>query len=165
MNQCVSVITVDGPSGAGKSILCKEISKNLNWNVLESGLIYRILALIILKNKHYKIKTNLLFLLQSLNFFNIIRDNSIKKNYFHFNFIKDIDSEKIANIASELACIPYIRESLLFKQRSFRQLPGLIADGRDMGTVVFPDACIKFFLKADLKTRVKRRFLNFQKKK
>ncbi|XBC44142.1 MAG: (d)CMP kinase [Buchnera aphidicola (Schlechtendalia peitan)] len=157
----IPVITIDGPSGSGKSELCKKISQKLQWNILPSGLIYRILALIILRNRNF-IKNKNFYFLQSLNFFNIINENILKKNTFSI-LIKNINTEEIGNFASKLACIPYIRKYLLFKQRIFRQFPGLVADGRDMGTVVFPDACIKFFLKADLKIRAQRRLLSLKK--
>lgn len=156
MKQCISVITIDGPSGSGKSKLCKKIAEKLNWNVLESGLIYRFLALMVLNKKYGK--KDLIFLLRSLNFFNIISNN--RKS----NILNQADTEIIGNIASKLAGISYIRKYLLFQQRLFRQLPGLVTDGRDMGTVIFPDACVKFFLKASLQTRVQRRLKHLKKK-
>ncbi|XBC43106.1 MAG: (d)CMP kinase [Buchnera aphidicola (Meitanaphis flavogallis)] len=155
MKQCISVITIDGPSGSGKSKLCRKIAEKLNWNILESGLIYRCLASIV-SNEKYK-KKDLIFLLRSLNFFNIINNKNFKNDNKKLNILNQMDTETIGNIASKLASISYIRKYLLFQQRLFRRFPGLVADGRDMGTVIFPDACVKFFLKANLNVRVQRR--------
>jgi len=157
----VPVITIDGPSGSGKSELCKQLSKKLNWNFLQSGLLYRILALHVLKNQ-YCIKKNINILLKSLNFFEIINKNISNKENSNSNILNVINKEEIGNFASKLASFSYVRKYLLIKQKMFRQFPGLVADGRDMGTIVFPDACMKFFLQASLKVRTKRRLLDLQ---
>ncbi|XBC42592.1 MAG: (d)CMP kinase [Buchnera aphidicola (Kaburagia rhusicola ensigallis)] len=162
MKQCISVITIDGPSGSGKSKLCKKIAEKLNWNVLESGLIYRFLAVMVSNEKYNK--KDLIFLSRSLNFFNIINNKNFKNKIRKSNILNQIDTEIIGNLASKLAGISYIRKCLLFQQRLFHQFPGLVADGRDMGTVIFPSACLKFFLKADLNVRVQRR-LQYLKQK
>ncbi|CAL4322361.1 Cytidylate kinase [Buchnera aphidicola (Eriosoma grossulariae)] len=158
----VPVITVDGPSAAGKSTLCTKIAKILNWNILESGIIYRILAWIVINNHIPLVENNIIFcanklkinLLQKYNKTLIFLDG---KNISH-----EIISNNVSNVAAQLAIFPNLRKTLLKTQRCFRRLPGLIANGRDMGTIVFPDACIKFFLYANLKIRVSRRMRELQ---
>ncbi|AAO27012.1 cytidylate kinase [Buchnera aphidicola str. Bp (Baizongia pistaciae)] len=160
----VPVITIDGPSGVGKSSVCKVISKKLQWNVLESGWIYRVLAFIIFKNNVCFSSRNLNILFKNINLHDFIQRINFKNYVISQSLFTNISQEYIGNLASRLACIPYIRHFLLFQQRSFRKFPGLIANGRDMGTVVFPDAIIKFFLISDFKTRVARRCLEYEKK-
>ncbi|QCI27209.1 (d)CMP kinase [Buchnera aphidicola] len=164
MIKLAPVITIDGPSGSGKSVLSKSLSKYLKWFNLESGIIYRIFACLFLKKNGLISKNNLLSLLNDLdNYF-------IYKNGMIYNFItkefskKYIISKEVTNIASKLSTISYVRKNLLIKQRLFRKKPGLIANGRDMGTVVFPDAIIKIFLKATLKQRVYRRMYELKNK-
>ncbi|CAL4322931.1 Cytidylate kinase [Buchnera aphidicola (Protaphis terricola)] len=154
----IPVITIDGPSGVGKSTLCGIIANKLNWSILESGMIYRLLASIILKNNIPIIEKNIVSVLNNLDcsFFKI---NMQKKSLIS----QTIYLQKVGETASKLATFTKIRKILLNKQRCFRKFPGLIAEGRDMGTVVFPDAIIKFFLNADLKTRVFRRIKQFKK--
>ncbi|WP_343153245.1 (d)CMP kinase [Buchnera aphidicola (Mindarus keteleerifoliae)] len=158
------VITIDGPSGAGKSVICKAIANKLNWFFLESGIIYRALALIVIENNISILDVDLISISKNLKF-KILK----KKNNFLFfsngkNISKKIIFQEVSNIASKLAMIPHVRKALLKKQRMFQKFPGLVANGRDMGTVVFPEAKIKFFLKADLISRVNRRMLELKKK-
>lgn len=148
MNNNIPVITIDGPSGSGKSTLCNIIAKKLNWYVLESGLIYRLLAMLILKNNIPIVEKNIISCLNKLNFFSFKKKNKTSKI---------INLQIVGEIASKLATFSKIRKLLLIHQRNFRKLPGLIAEGRDMGTIVFPDAVIKFFLNASLEARVDRK--------
>ncbi|QCI21609.1 (d)CMP kinase [Buchnera aphidicola (Hyadaphis tataricae)] len=154
MKKKIPVITIDGPSGVGKSTLSKIIATKLRWKLLESGKIYRYLAYFAMSNNITINEKNIVFFIKNL-------DELLKHN-------KDTDqvinNEKISTISSQLSIFPKIRELLLNKQRSFRSFPGLIAEGRDMGTVIFPDADVKFFLNADLNVRVTRRILELQQK-
>ncbi|ANZ22523.1 hypothetical protein ATN01_01545 [Buchnera aphidicola (Diuraphis noxia)] len=154
MNNIIPVITIDGPSGVGKTTISKIIANKLKWSILESGKIYRLLAYLIVSKNITILEDNIIPLMKHL-------DILLKKNLRHNNeFIK---SEKISNIASQLASFPKIRKILLKKQRVFRVYPGLVAEGRDMGSMVFPDAIIKFFLDANLRVRVNRRMLELKK--
>jgi cytidylate kinase len=142
------VITIDGPSGVGKSTLSKIIADKLNWSILESGKIYRLVAYLALNNNIPIVEKNITLFIKNLNF-SLIKKN----NAFH----QSIDIEKISEVSSKLAVYPTVRKILLKKQRLLRCWPGLVAEGRDMGTVVFPHAILKFFLNASLEVRVKRR--------
>ncbi|WP_193201185.1 (d)CMP kinase [Buchnera aphidicola] len=154
MNNNIPVITIDGPSGSGKSTLCNIIADKLNWCILESGVIYRLLAILILKKNIPIIEKNIISFIKNLNCSSFKKKN---KNS------KIIHLQIVGEIASKLATFSKIRNILLEKQRYFRKLPGLIAEGRDMGTIVFPDAVVKFFLNANLETRVYRRIQQFKK--
>lgn len=154
MNNNIPVITIDGPSGSGKSTLCNVIANKLNWCILESGVIYRLLAVLILKKNIPIIEKNIISILNNFNFASFKKKNKTSKI---------IHLQIVGEIASKLATFSKIREILLYKQRYFRKLPGLIAEGRDMGTIVFPDAIIKFFLTANLETRVDRRIQQLKK--
>ncbi|CAL4322245.1 (d)CMP kinase [Buchnera aphidicola] len=162
MIKLAPVITIDGPSGVGKSALSKKIANKLNWSLLESGLIYRIIALLALQKNVSIIENNIIPIARKFDFSLIKKAQSkitkCEKNIFYY-----LHSHNISNLASQLSTYPYIRRILLKKQQSFRCLPGLIAEGRDMGTVVFPDAILKFFLNASLECRTKRRFLELKK--
>ncbi|CAL4322446.1 Cytidylate kinase [Buchnera aphidicola (Eriosoma lanigerum)] len=153
----IPVITIDGPSAAGKSTLCNKIASILKWSVLESGILYRVLAFITIKNRIPISEKNIIFFAKQLNFNLVQKFNKTLIFLNGKNISNDIISTEISHIASRLAVFPNIRTVLLNKQRCFRKLPGLVANGRDMGTIVFPDACIKFFLYANLNIRVKRR--------
>ncbi|CAL4326371.1 (d)CMP kinase [Buchnera aphidicola] len=152
----IPVITIDGPSGAGKSTLANMIAHQLNWSLLESGKIYRLLASFALNKNITIVEKNIISLANKIDF-SLIKKKNIKYYYKSFDF------NKVSEISSQLASYPNVRKILLEKQRSLRCFPGLIAEGRDMGTVVFPDAILKFFLQACLETRAKRRMLELNK--
>ncbi|MDT9587456.1 MAG: (d)CMP kinase [Candidatus Arsenophonus melophagi] len=160
------VITVDGPSGVGKGTLCQALASQLGWQLLDSGIIYRTLALVALKhNIDVESKEEVLVsLVTKLN----ICCELIEKELVIMLEGKDISSEirsnVVANMASLVATFPRVREALFLQQRTFRTKPGLIADGRDMGTVVFPDAMVKIFLDAKPEERAFRRMKQLQKK-
>lgn len=151
----MNLITIDGPAGSGKGTIAKQLSQELKLNYLDSGAIYRILGLHLIEN-------------------NIPIDNedlikkSIEKANIQFSRHKislnnrdvtdEIRTESIAKIASLIAANKTVRESILDLQRSFLKKPGLVAEGRDMGTVVFPEAKNKFFLTASVQERADRRY-------
>lgn len=154
-----NILTIDGVSGVGKGTIAKIISNAKNWNLLDSGAIYRALALSIIENK---VNLNDVLTLKNLaNNLNLTFTND--KIILHG---KDVSTklrlETTGNLASELAAIPEIRAELLLKQRAFFNGKGLVADGRDMGTVVFPNAKYKIFLTASSEIRAKRRAKQLQ---
>lgn len=162
MKKLVPVVAIDGSSGAGKSVLSQNISEALKWNLLESGLIYRLVSFIILKNKLSVDIKNVDVIEKKLDSY-LNLQNDFLKNYYFMNVLKKkLMLQNIVNFASEIAILPHIRKFLLYKQRLFRKSPGLVTNGRDMGTVVFPDAIVKIFLYADIKIRAKRRISELQ---
>lgn len=163
----VPVITVDGPSGVGKGTLCQALADTLGWHILDSGMIYRVLALAALHHQvDITIEDALLPLASCLDvrFVAQQEQGALEVILEGENVSQQIRSETIGNLASQVAAFPRVREALLRRQRAFREAPGLIADGRDMGTVVFPDAPIKFFLDASAQERAGRRMRQLQEK-
>ena len=160
-HQLVPVITIDGPSGAGKGTIAQMLALDLSWNILDSGALYRTLAYFMLieqinskdfdKNQEY-IKENF-----KVKFDPGIIGEPVKVIFNGRDITKKVRTEEIARETSNLAADPRIRSFIKPCQREFMALPGLIADGRDMGTVIFNDAKHKFFLTASLEERAKRR--------
>lgn len=159
------VITVDGPSGAGKGTLCQALANKLGWQLLDSGAIYRVLALAALHH-HVDIESEeaLVPLAANLDVRFEPREKELAVMLEGEDVSNEIRSEVVGNTASLTATFPRVREALLRRQRAFRTKPGLIADGRDMGTVVFPDAPVKIFLDATPEERARRRMQQLQKK-
>jgi CMP/dCMP kinase len=151
----MNLITIDGPAGSGKGTVAQQLSHELKLNYLDSGAIYRILGLH-LKEINIPIENDVLV------------KESIQKVKIKFIegaiYLNDRDvtdtirTESIAKIASLIAAKKTVRESILDLQRSFLKRPGLVAEGRDMGTVVFPEAKYKFFLTATVEERASRRY-------
>src|SRR5690606_24087816 len=155
------VITVDGPSGSGKGTLCALLARQLGWNLLDSGALYRLLAFA--AGNHGIALTN---------------EEALKQLAAHLDvqFIdkriilegeevtEAIRNEQVGAGASMVASLPAVREALLQRQRAFQEMPGLVADGRDMGTVVFTDAPLKIFLTASAEERARRRYLQLKAK-
>jgi len=157
----VPVITIDGPSGAGKGTIAQMLALDLQWNILDSGALYRTLAYFMLeqnielhnfeKNKEL-IKENF-----RVKFDPGIAGEPVKVIFNDMDITKEVRTEEIAKKTSDLATDPIIRDFIKPCQRDFKRHPGLIADGRDMGTVIFQDAKHKIFLTASLEERAKRR--------
>ncbi|MCA6998691.1 (d)CMP kinase [Dickeya solani] len=159
------VITVDGPGGAGKGTLCKALANALQWNLLDSGAIYRVLALAALHHQVDIASEEALVPIASHLDVRFVPENGQLKVILEGEDVSnEIRSQEVGNTASQAAVFPRVREALLRRQRAFREMPGLIADGRDMGTVVFPDAPVKIFLDAGAEERAKRRMLQLQAK-
>ena len=165
MTKQAPVITVDGPGGAGKGTLCQLLAEKMQWQLLDSGAIYRVLALAAL---HHNValddEAGLVPLAAYLDVQFPIVDGHVKTILEGEDVSQAIRSEQMGNAASKVAAFPRVREALLRRQRAFRLMPGLIADGRDMGTVVFPDAQVKIFLDASAEERAQRRLLQLQDK-
>lgn len=159
----VPVITIDGPSGAGKGTLCKAIAQTLGWHLLDSGAIYRVLALAAL---HHQVNLDsedaLTPLAVHLDVRFVAQNGNLSVVLEGEDVTSAIRTQPVSNAASQVAAFPRVREALLRRQRAFRAMPGLIADGRDMGTVVFPDAPIKIFLDASAQERATRRMHQLQ---
>ncbi|MDC0079958.1 (d)CMP kinase [Pseudomonadota bacterium] len=152
-----NIITVDGPSASGKGSLAKALAKELNFILLDSGLLYRAYSYCFDKSQNHSSAKDL---------FSNLRINSIDHEMHVFENNIDITSilrhENIAKSASQLSSLKETRDNLISFQRDLASDHGLVADGRDMGTVVFPDAGTKIFLVADAEVRAKRRFLELQ---
>ncbi|NKC14605.1 MAG: (d)CMP kinase [Gammaproteobacteria bacterium] len=156
----VPVVAVDGPVGVGKGTLCAALARTLGWNVLDSGAIYRLLGLAALRaGVAFDDHVGLAALAQAfaMDFAFEPRQGLVAALLDGQDVSAQIRTEQAGRNASLVASIPTVRDALLQRQRDFRSPPGLIADGRDMGTVVFPDAQIKIFLTATAQERARRR--------
>lgn len=152
-----NIITIDGPSASGKGSLAKALAKELNFILLDSGLLYRAYSYCFDQSQNHFAATEL---------FANLKIDSFDHEMHVFEKNKDITSilrhENIAKSASKLSSLKETRANLISFQRDLASNHGLVADGRDMGTVVFPDAGTKIFLVADAEVRAKRRFLELQ---
>ena len=154
----INVVTIDGPSASGKGELAKSIAHQFNFKLLDSGILYRLFAYFFnlkLSNEEIasKINNDISFELKEDNF-KILNQSDDITNYLR--------SEDIAKVASMLSSQKEVRDLLFQIQRNFYDKKGLVADGRDMGTVVFKDAKLKIFLTASPEVRAKRRYLELQ---
>ncbi|EHH0751119.1 TPA: (d)CMP kinase [Vibrio vulnificus] len=165
MSSQTPVVTVDGPSGAGKGTLCMLLSKKLGFQLLDSGAIYRVLALAAI---HHGVDTEsedaLVPLATHLDVQFVAEGDLVKVILEGEDVSQELRKEETGMAASKVAALPRVREALLRRQRAFEAAPGLVADGRDMGTVVFPNAKAKIFLDASAEERAHRRLKQLQDK-
>jgi cytidylate kinase len=166
MSEKIPVITIDGPSGAGKGTVARIVAKQLGWELLDSGAIYRVLAI---ATRHHGVGVQdeepLIPMAAHLDVqFAINSDGESQVILEGEDVTSSIRSEEIGDLASKVAAFPRVREALLRRQRAFKVTPGLVADGRDMGTVVFNDAAVKVFLTASPEERAERRFNQLKEK-
>lgn len=147
------VIAIDGPSASGKGTIAQRVARSLGFHYLESGALYRLVALLAFR-QGLKDEASIAAAADGMDVVFqeteiLLEDQDVSAHIRH---------EEIGNRASEVARMPVVRQALLKRQRTFRQPPGLVADGRDMGTVVFPDAALKIFLTASAGVRAERRY-------
>ena len=160
-----TIITVDGPSGAGKGTLCYALAEKLGYALLDSGAIYRVTALAALQRKtDLTNESALAELARHLNIQFIPQNGEVNILLAGMNVSHLIRTQEVADAASKVAVFPEVRSALLQLQQDFAKNDGLIADGRDMGTVVFPNAQVKLFLDASAEERAKRRYKQLQNK-
>ena len=156
----INVITIDGPSASGKGSLAMAIAQSFNFSLLDSGSLYRLLAYLV--NKGESVDSASEIINKNVKF--VIKENNLLVLKNDIDISEKIRTEKIAGFASELSGRIEVRRALFEIQRSFYNENGLVADGRDMGTVVFKDAKLKIFLTASPQKRAKRRYLELQKR-
>lgn len=167
MEQHASVITIDGPSGVGKGTVSRLLAQKLKWNLLDSGALYRVLALAAYQHDLPLDEESALEVLAAhldVQFTTDSADYGVQVILEGGNVTDLIRTEKTGNAASQVSRFPKVRQALLDRQKAFRQQPGLIAEGRDMGTVVFPDAELKIFLTASTEVRAERRYKQLKEK-
>jgi len=170
MNKTPSqVICLDGPSGVGKGTICLAVAKKLGWHILDSGSLYRITAL----QASREFPGQSLYDVDEAQLAEIALNLSVSYEEENGELVIFLDGEDITQLirnekigaqASQIAAIPCVREALLARQRAFLVEPGLVADGRDMGTVVFPQAELKIYLTASAEERAQRRYKQLKDK-
>ncbi|MHB0853430.1 (d)CMP kinase [Stutzerimonas nitrititolerans] len=163
----IPVVTIDGPSGSGKGTVAALLAAKLGWKFLDSGALYRLLAFA--ARNHGVDLTNEEALKVLAAHLDVQFDTAESGQGMCIvlegeDVTEAIRNEVVGAGASQVAALPAVREALLQRQKAFREAPGLVADGRDMGTVVFPDATLKIFLTASAEERARRRFLQLKAK-
>ena len=161
----VPVIAIDGPSGSGKGTISRRLAKHLAWHLLDSGALYRLVALAAARRRIAP--DNLERLAEVARTLTVTfgpRDGRERVFLEGAEVTDELRTEESGAAASRVAAIPAVREALLSRQRAFAQPPGLVADGRDMGTVVFPEAVLKVFLTAGPEERTRRRYKQLKEK-
>jgi cytidylate kinase len=162
------VIAIDGPSGSGKGTICRLVAAELGWKLLDSGALYRLVALAAL---NHGVSLDNEEALEVLAGHLDVQFDAVNNGDKEVAIILEGDdvtgqirTEEISKAASLVAAVPAVRTALLQRQRAFCQPPGLIADGRDMGSVVFADAPLKIFLTASAEERAQRRYLQLKER-
>lgn len=161
------VICIDGPSGSGKGTLCQMLALELGWHLLDSGALYRLVGMAADKRRlDFDDEAAVAALAADLDvaFLPGQQGEPSRVMLDGVDVSGELRTEITGMLASRVAVLPAVREALLQRQRDFAQLPGLVADGRDMGTVVFPDAPLKVFLTASAEERARRRFMQLKEK-
>jgi cytidylate kinase len=161
----IPVITVDGPGGSGKGTITTRLANHLGWHFLDSGALYRLTALAVMK-KCIPVgdEAALGSAAANLDIRFDTSGNAVRAVLEGEDVTDDLRKEDTGVMASRIAAIAAVRAALKERQRRFRQPPGLVADGRDMGTVIFPDARLKIFLTASAEVRAERRYKQLKEK-
>lgn len=154
----IPILTIDGPSGSGKGTVSRLMAKQLGWHYLDSGSIYRSLAIALQQQGVAGDDLNQIVAIAKNMDLHFDCGDDLRVKLGNEDISDQLSTEEIGSLASKVAAIPDVRAVLLQKQRDFKQLPGLVADGRDMGTVVFPEAECKVFLTASAEERARRRY-------
>jgi cytidylate kinase len=163
MHSEVPVITVDGPSGSGKGTISRMLAEKLHWHLLDSGALYRLVGLAAQRlSISLEDEAQLAEVARAMDVEFPLQDGAIRLSGEDVS--GPLRTEEAGAAASKVAALPAVREALLQRQRAFAKLPGLVADGRDMGTVVFPAARLKLFLTASPKMRAERRHKQLKEK-
>ena len=161
----VPVIAVDGPGGSGKGTITTRLARHLGWHFLDSGALYRLTALVVMKRQAPLDDESMLGEIAANLDIRFETNGANVITWLEGENVSDrLRSEETGVMASKIAVIPAVRKALTSRQRRFRQAPGLVADGRDMGTVIFPDADIKIFLTASAEIRAQRRYKQLKDK-
>ncbi|MCW8925999.1 MAG: (d)CMP kinase [Xanthomonadales bacterium] len=161
----VPVIAVDGPGGSGKGTITTRLAAHLGWHFLDSGALYRLTALAALKSQvSLDDEAALGELAAGLDIRFELDGENVRALLDQQDVSDAIRLEDAGASASKIAALPAVRAALKGRQRRFRQMPGLVADGRDMGTVIFPDAQLKIFLTASAEIRAERRYKQLKDK-
>lgn len=160
----IKVMTLDGPAGAGKGTVSRAIANKLGWHYLDSGAIYRSLAIAVMDAGFALENVDAIVGLAGRMALSFEAGEPPRVMLNGLDISDRITGEACGNITSRIAALGPVRQALLQKQREFRRMPGLIADGRDMGTVVFPEAEIKVFLTASAEERALRRYKQLKEK-
>jgi len=170
------VLTIDGPSGSGKGTIVQLVAQKLGWHILDSGALYRLVAFGSQNNQlSLNNEDDLADYASNLDVeFKLVNVDTVSEKGQHSQELQiilegnvvgvELRTETTGNAASKVAAMPKVRLALFQRQRDFRQNPGLVADGRDMGTTIFPDAKVKVFLTASAEERAQRRYKQLKDK-
>ena len=161
----IPVITVDGPGGSGKGTISLRLAQELGWHLLDSGALYRLVAVAAMdQGVEPRDEAALGQVAEELDAEFGSSEQGMVVRLQGQDVTGRLRSEAVSALASEVASLPAVRAALVRRQRAFRQPPGLVADGRDMGTVIFPDAHLKIFLTASAEARAERRYKQLKEK-
>ena len=163
----VPVITIDGPSGSGKGTISRRLAQQLGWHFLDSGALYRLVGLGSARHGIANSDENKIADYARRLDVRFVAGHPDEEPMIYLEnqeVTNELRTETTGELASQVAAIPAVREALLERQRHFRQAPGLVADGRDMGTTVFPQANLKIFLTASAEVRAQRRYKQLKQK-
>ena len=165
MADAVPLLTLDGPGGVGKGTICLQVARETGWHILDSGSLYRLVGLMAARRDldldalpDAQIVSQLAEIAGNLDIDYVARGDQLGILLGGEEVGELIRTENVGALASKVAAVPAVRQALLARQRAFARPPGLVADGRDMGSVVFPRAGVKIFLTASAEERAKRRY-------